>query len=242
MIKYLITVSYDGSKYMGLQKLKDETTVQGELETVLTRLEGKHVKVYSAGRTDRGVHALDQKCMFYLSKDIDPYRLRYYIDRSTSKYLFVKDCTYIDDEVFHPRFSVVSKTYKYIINTGLYDPINCDYVYNYNKKLDVNLMELATENLIGPHNYRAFVIGEHKTCDSIIDDINIEKKEEQIIIKIRGKAFYTYMVRNIVKVLVLIGEHKITIKDIEYMLATGKKIFEYSPAPPGGLYLEKVEY
>lgn len=242
MKKYIITISYDGSKYDGLQKLKNGHTIQGELESVLERLNEAPVKVSSSGRTDKGVHALDQRCTFELQKDIDSYRLRYYIDKMTTKYLYVKSCDYLEDENFHPRFSIKTKTYKYIINIGPYDPIKTDYVYNYNKDLDVDAMKEATREFLGPHNFRAFVVGPQKTCDSIIENIKIEKEKGDIIIRIQGKAFYTYMVRNIVSALILVGSNKLNSSDITEMLETGKKTIEYSPAPPGGLYLEKLEY
>ncbi len=241
-MKYLITISYDGSKYYGLQKLKEEVTVQGELERILERCNEDPVKVSSAGRTDRGVHAIDQKCTFELQKKITAYKLKGYLNRSTSKYLRILDCEIVKDENFHARFSVKKKTYKYIINTGEYDPIKADYVYNYNKELDMGKMVEASKYLLGPHSYKAFVTGKHETYDSIIDNITIAKNDNLIEIYIKGKAFYTYMVRNIVSSLILVGNGKIKPEDIKTMLDAEKKIIEYSPAPPGGLYLYKIEY
>ncbi len=242
MTKYLITISYDGSKYRGLQKLKGEHTIQGELEDILSKMNESPVKVVSSGRTDRGVHALEQVCTFDLSKPTTPYRLRYYIDRETSPYLHVKTCRVVEDENFHARFSVKKKTYKYLINTGPYDPIRADYVYNYNKPLDVESMQTASRLFLGPHNFRAFVVGKHENCNSILDDISIRKDEDLVEIRITGKAFYTYMVRYIVAGLILVGEGTIPSHQIETMLATGCKTLEFAPAPPGGLYLEKIEY
>lgn len=242
MTKYIITIAYDGSKYCGLQKLKNQKTVQGELERVLSNLEENTVKVYSSGRTDRGVHAEGQVCTFELEKNTTPYKLSYYINRSTSPYLHVKTCEETRDKNFHPRFSVKKKTYKYIINTGPYDPIRQDYVYNYNKQLDIDAMRKAADLLTGPHNYKAFVVGKHRTCESIVDSIYIMKNENIITVQITGKAFYTYMVRYIVSSLILIGSNTITTKDIEEMLLKGKRTIEFSPAPPNGLYLEKIEY
>lgn len=242
MTKYFITISYDGSKYEGLQKLKNAHTIQGELESVLSQCDEAAVKVVSSGRTDKGVHAINQTCSFELRKRIDAYKLKGYLNRSTSNYLYVKTCEIIDDEYFHARFSVKKKTYKYVINTGLYDPIKSDYVYNYNKPLDLSKMKEAARLLIGPHNYRAFVVGKHKSCDSIVDDITIEKSNDLVVVYIKGKAFYTYMVRNIVQVLVLIGEGSITLSDIENMLKMERKTIEYAPAPAGGLYLYEIEY
>jgi len=241
-MKYLITVSYDGSKYWGLQKLKGKKTVQGELEEVLSKLEGQKVQVKSAGRTDRGVHAIEQKCHFELQKEYDPYRLRYYSDRSTSKHLYIKSCEKIEDELFHARFSVKNKTYLYKINIGPYDPIKEDYIYNYNKPLNIEKMKEAAKILSGPHNFKSFVIGKHKTYESIIDYIEITKKNDTIEVEIKGKAFYTYMVRNIVAILILHGANEINLETIYEMIDNQKKPIEYSKVPAGGLYLKKIEY
>lgn len=241
-MKYLITISYDGSKYDGLQKLKNGKTVQGELESILSRCNESPVKVISSGRTDKGVHALNQVCTFNLNKEIDPYKLKGYINRSTSPALFVNSCEIINDEQFHARFSVKSKTYKYVINTGSYNPIENNYKYNFNKPLDTEKMSAISKLLIGTHNYHAFIVGKHNTYESTIYSIDITKDKTDVIIRIKGSAFYTYMVRNIVKVLILASNNIISEDDINCMLKTGKKIVEYSPAPPGGLYLETVEY
>ena len=242
-MKYLITVSYDGSKYWGLQKLKDKPTVQGELERILTKLNEKYVPVKCSGRTDRGVHALCQKCHFEIDKKTNPYRLRYYLNRASSPYLYIKDCTEINDENFHARFSVKSKTYLYKINTGEYDPIKCDYFYNYNKELDINLMKDAATLIEGEHDFKAFVCGKHKTYESIIDYIKIYRSDENTLeIEIKGKAFYTYMVRNIVSILILVGSKKIDNYIVKEMLEKKERVIEYSPAPACGLYLKKILY
>lgn len=242
MTDYIITISYDGSKYRGLQKLKEEKTVQGELESILSKLDRQPVKVISSGRTDRGVHALMQVCTFSLHRYVDPYRLRYYIDKSTSKYLYVKTCDYLTDKSFHPRFSVKSKTYKYVINTGAYDPILADYVHNYNKNLSIDKMKEASTYFLGTHNFRAFVVGPQKTCESTIFDITVDQEGEKLVIRISGVAFYTYMVRNIVTVLILVGSNQLGYPEIKKMLDYAKKTVEFAPAPPGGLYLETIEY
>lgn len=241
-MKYLITITYDGSKYNGLQKLKGKKTVQGELEDILSKLDEKPVSVKSAGRTDKGVHALNQKCHFELSKIITPYKLRYYLNRMSSKNLYIKDCTIVNDDNFHARFSVISKTYIYKINTQEYDAIQNNYIYNYNKELDLNLMKDCSKSFIGEHNYKAFVTGKHKTYNSKIDNISFKQEGKTIIIEIKGQAFYTYMVRNIVSILILVGSKKLTNTEVIQMLKTQKKIVEYSPSPPNGLYLKEVEY
>lgn len=241
-MKYLITISYDGSKYYGLQKLKNQKTVQGELEEILSKLNEQPVVVKASGRTDKGVHAINQKCHFILNKEITPYKLRYYINRMTNKNLYVKDCKIIDDKNFHARYSVKNKIYEYKINVGEYDAILNDYMYNYNKILDIKLMKKCAKLFLGFHNFKAFVIGSHKTYNSTIEKISIRKKNNIVLIEIKGHAFYTYMVRNIISVLILASEKKINKSDIQKMLNQKRKIVEYPPAPPSGLYLKEVEY
>ena len=241
-MKYLITVSYDGSKYWGLQKLKNKNTVQGELERVLSKMNDAPISVKASGRTDRGVHALEQKCHFELNKETTPYRLRYYLNRETSPYLYVKDCIQINDEDFHARFSVKSKKYLYKINTGEYNPILNDYLYNYNKPLNLELLKEAASLIEGPHNFKVFVTGKHKTYDSIIDYIKIKKNKNIIELEIKGKAFYTYMIRNIISILILYSEGKITKGQIEKMLDRQERVIEYAMVPANGLYLKEIKY
>lgn len=241
-MNYLITIEYDGSKFSGLQKLKNAKTVQGELESVLEKMEGEPVKVISSGRTDKGTHAYNQKCQFYLKKSTTPFRLRYYLNRSTSPYLYVKDCVIIEDESFHARFSVKEKTYLYRINTDVYSAIRNDYVYNYCKKIDKNKIDEAAKLLIGNHDFKAFVVGKHKTTISEIKNITTYFENQEFIIEVTGKAFYTYMVRNIVSILLLYNDEIIDKLQIAEMLKTGEKAIEYAPAPASGLYLKEIEY
>ena len=241
-MKYFISFSYDGSKYNGLQRLKNENTVQGELEKVLSKLDMNFVHVRCAGRTDKGVHAQDQKAHFILKRELTPFRLRYYINRMTSKYLYVKDCRVLTDNNFHARFSVKEKEYTYKINIGEYDPIMENYVYNLNKDLDIKKMIEAINLFKGIKNYKAFTTSDHSNFFCKINEINIEKKDYMIIISFRGKSFLTHMVRNIVSILILVGIGKIKTDDIKEMLKMGEKTFEYAPAPASGLYLTKVYY
>ena len=240
-MKYFLTVSYDGSKFNGLQKLKNEITVQGELEKVLTKLDNSFVQVKFAGRTDKGVHATNQKCHFELKTDLTPYRLRYYINRMTSKYLYVRNCEIINDDYFHARFSVKEKEYLYKINTGEYNPILNDYLYNYNKSLDIEKLREASNHFLGIHNFKMFTTGNQIKYDCKINKIEISSDKEIVIIKISGKSFLTYMVRNIISILILYSESQISLEEIDKML-DGKKILEYAKVPARGLYLNKIEY
>ena len=114
-MKYLITVSYDGSKYYGFQRLNDLPSIQKELEDALSVINKDRVEVKGSGRTDRGVHALGQRCHFEIKYDIPCDRLINAINSLLSNYVRVIDCIKADYD-FHARFNVKRKKYKYIIN------------------------------------------------------------------------------------------------------------------------------
>ena len=240
-MRYLITVSYDGSKFFGFQKLNKEKTIQKELETALSKINKNQVFVKGSGRTDRGVHAIGQMCHFDLDINISPERLKKAINSLLNDYIYVKKCVIVDNE-FHSRFLVKRKTYKYIINVGEYDPIKKDYIYNYCNKLNVEKMIEASKYLLGKHDYRVFVSGERDNYNSEIFDIKFEQINNYIIIRFIGKSFYRYMIRNLVGALMLVGRDKITINEFKSMIDSNITKYTYITVPANGLYLENVEY
>lgn len=239
-MKFLITVSYDGSEYYGFQRLNNYKTVQKELEDALSKINKKKVIIKGSGRTDRGVHAINQKCHFTLDINIPPERLKNALNSLVSNSLFVKDCTLVNDD-FHARFSVLKKHYKYLINIGEFNPIKDKYVYNYCKKLDITLMRKASKKLLGRKSFEAFVSGKRENYNSIIYKVRICKKNDIIFLDFIGKSFYKYMVRNIVGALILVGSHKISLEDFNDIVDS-KKTITYMTAPANGLYLFDVIY
>lgn len=240
-MKYLITISYDGSKYCGFQRLNDLPSVQKELEDAISIINKDRVDVKGSGRTDRGVHALGQRCHFELNYDIPCERLINAINSLLSNYVRVIDCVKVDND-FHARFNVKRKIYKYIINMGKYDVIKEDYLYNYCKKLNINNMKRASRSLLGKHSYKVFVSGDRDNYNSEIYDIKFKKDKDILIIEFIGKSFYRYMVRNIVGALILVGSGKITIDEFNNMVDNEETEYSYLTVPSNGLYLESVEY
>lgn len=240
-MKYRLSISYDGSKLYGFQRLKGKKTVQGELERVLTKINKTIVVIKGAGRTDRGVHAYDQSVSFDLNVDISPSRLISAINAAIDSSIHVNECYLVDDD-FHARFDVKTKTYEYVINMGEYDPIINDYVYNYNRNLNIKLMRRAASYLVGLHNYEAFTSGERESYNSIIYKISIKKDHELLRIRFKGKSFYRYMVRNMVGALILAGTGKMNPYGIKEMLDNHANIYNYVTVPANGLYLLNVKY
>lgn len=240
-MRYLISVSYNGSKFYGFQRLDKKRSVQLELEKVLSKLNKTVIYVKGAGRTDRGVHARDQKVHFDLSVDIPANRLVDAMNSMLSEDIRVNSAEIVS-ESFHARFDVKKKVYTYVINMGEYDPINNDLVYNYNRKLDVKAIKKASKYLLGINNYEAFTSGERDSYNSIIYNIKISKKKDLLYIKFEGKSFYRYMVRNMVGALMLVGTGKAKPIAIKEMIDSKNNKYNYMTVPANGLYLDKVMY
>lgn len=240
-MKYLASVSYNGGSFYGFQKLNKEKTVQGEIERVLTLLNKSEVFIKGAGRTDRYVHAKDQKIHFEIDFDISCNSLKKAMNSMLDDSIYINYIKEVSDD-FHARFNVKKKVYEYIINIGEYDPIINDHVYNYNKKLDIKAMKKASTKLIGAHSYKAFVSGYRDNYNSIIYNVNIKKRGNFIYMRFTGKSFYRYMVRNLVGALIMVGKQEISYKAIEEMINSGEKTYNYMTVPAQGLYLISIDY
>lgn len=237
---YLIRIAYDGSKFYGFQRLNKKISVQKVIEDALTIINKKKVVVKGAGRTDRGVHALDQCVSFKLDVSLTKEGLKKALNSLVEPYIYVKEVIEVD-ESFHARFNVVKKQYLYKINLGEYNPLLSDYVYQSKYKLDIEKMKEVAKLYIGVHDFTNFVSGERDNYDCIIYDINFDKKEDLLEIRFIGKSFYRYMVRNLVGMMIEVGRGKDNISKVKEMLEN-KKINPGYTAPASGLYLEKIEY
>jgi len=246
-VRYFITFSYDGSKYNGYQRQPRVKTIQGELEKALKQINaGKNVSVSASGRTDAGVHAYNQSAHFDLETEITCAKLKQALNSLISNDIYVKN-VYEASPDFHARFNVKAKEYIYKINMGNYNPIEKDYVFQYNKKLDIPEMERALKYLEGTHDFRSFVKIDEEKDDytrtivqtSLIRDV---KNVNQITISILGTGFMRYMVRNIVGMLIEIGEGKYKSEDIINILEMKDRTKAGICAPACGLYLKDVYY
>lgn len=245
-MRYLITFSYDGSKYKGYQKQPRSKTIQGEIEASLKKIANKEVPIYASGRTDALVHALNQKAHFDLDINITLDKLRKSLNSLTSDYIYIKKIEEVDSD-FHARFNVSAKEYIYKINMGEYNPIERDYVYQYNKRLDLAEMERAMKYLEGTHDFKSFSKADEEKDDfnrTIIQTnlIRNVKNVNQFTLSFLGTGFLRYQVRNMVGLLIEIGEGKRKSEDILDILEAKDRRKAGICAPAEGLYLKDVFY
>ncbi len=240
-MKYLISLSYDGSKFYGFQRLKDYNTVQKKLEEALTIINKKEVKIKGAGRTDRGVHAYDQKASFNLDIKIEALNLKKALNSLVEPYIYITNVTTVP-ETFHARFNTVKKEYIYKINLGEFNPFLENYTYQPNYKLNVKKMQKCAKLFLGVHDFHNFVAGSRDNYECIIFTIEFKKKNNILEIKFTGKSFYRYMVRNLVGAMLDVSSNRVSLKDIKEALDKPNIKKQFTTALPNGLYLNKIYY
>ena len=247
MQRYFITFSYDGTNFSGYQKQPRERTIQNELEKALKEInENKKVEVHASGRNDAKVHALNQKAHFDLDIKITKEKLKKALNSLLPEDIHIKNVEEVSDN-FHARYNAKGKEYIYKINMGEYNPLERNYVYQYNNRLDVTEIERAMKYLEGTHNFKSFTKTDEEKDDyvrtlsqtNLIRDL---KDVNKITLVFVGTGFLRYMVRNMVGTLIEVGEGKRKSEDIITILKEQNRAHAGKTAAPEGLYLKNVFY
>lgn len=239
-MRYLVNLSYDGSKFYGYQIQKGKVTVEGEIEKVLSKIFNQKINTIGASRTDREVHAINQYCHFDADK-MDLKRLTHSLNSMIDKSIYIKKILKVDDK-FHARFSVVKKEYVYKINMGEYNPIEKDYVLQYNKKIDKKLLDEFIFKMSGIHNFKSFTSDKDK--DNYQRDLTLTYKIQNNILYLTFKSsgFLRYMIRNIVGLLLDINDNKKSLSDIDKIFKSENRCSCGKCASGCGLYLKDIYY
>ena len=243
-MRYLIKFSYDGTNYSGFQKQKGLNTIEEKIEEALTKINnGKKTTITATGRTDKGVHALCQYGHADIDVNINEKKLKRAMNSNLPDDIHVIETKEVEND-FHARYNVKEKEYKYFINIGEYNPIERNYIYQYNYELNIDKMKKAIKFYEGEHDFRSFVTDnkEKENCVRTITYTNIELKDNTIIITFRGNGFLRYQVRNMVGLLIKIGENKISPDSVEKIIECKDRTKASKTAPAEGLYLTKVIY
>ena len=243
-MRFLLKFSYDGSSYCGFQTQPNLETIQEKMEQALTKINNnKKTLLVATGRTDKGVHALCQYGHADINVNITEKKLKRAMNSNLPEDIHIIETKIVDDN-FHARYNVTSKEYKYYINLGEYNPIDRNYIFQYNYDLNIEEMKKAIKVFLGTHDFRAFVTDskEKENCIRTITNAVIEKEKDLLVITFEGNGFLRYQVRNMVGALISVGENKISTKDVEKILESKDRTIFGKTAPAQGLYLTKVMY
>lgn len=243
-MRYRINFSYDGTNFHGYQLQPNLRTVQQCLEKAVSYLNRQtYTSVQSSGRTDKGVHALNQVAHFDLEIDTTLDKIKRGLNSNLPEDIHVIKVSKVSDD-FHARFSAKKKEYVYRINVGEYNPMERNYVYQYNRQLDTNLMKEAIKYFEGTHDFTSFVSSEDERENKVRTIIKTDIKEKKDVIEISFQAdgFMKYQVRNMVGLLIAIGNHKKEVSDVEKIIKAKDRTKSVKTAAAEGLYLKKVWY
>ena len=239
-----LIIEYDGKSFNGWQKQPTKLNIQGEIEKAIEEITGEKVDLTASGRTDAGVHSLGQTANFKTDSQIPIEKIAKAINSKLKKSIVIKSAEEVDEK-FHSRYSVKSKTYRYIINnsengTAIYRGLE----YHIPMKLDVKKMQEAVKFFEGEHDFKGFKASGTSSKSSIrtIYKGEVKQEGERIIIEVTGNGFLYNMVRIIAGTLVDVGLEKIKPEGIPEIIESKDRTKAGKTLPPHGLYLLKVEY
>lgn len=240
-----LTIQYDGTKYRGWQRLSSTSeTIQGKIESVLSKMTGEKIQIIGSGRTDAGVHAQNQVANFLTSCDFSTDKILNYCYDYLPEDIVVKNVEEVPER-FHARYNVKSKTYTYYIcNDKVRDVFTRKYSYHTNHVLDIPAMKEAASYLLGTHDFKSFTNLKSKKKSTIktIKDITIIKDNSNISISFTGDGFLYNMIRILVGTLLEVGMLNIKPSDVKNILDAKDRVAAGEAVLAKGLFLMNVEY
>lgn len=243
-MKIALGIEYAGCNYYGWQKQDISPTIQEVLETALSEIADEHIRVVCAGRTDTGVHALQQVVHFETSSQRE---LRAWVLGTNTKLpkdIAVTWVLNIDND-FHARFSAENRTYQYIILNRRARPAIFNGLVTWEcRELDFERMKQASQCLIGEHDFTSYraVACQANTAVRTIHKLEINKLDDWFVITLCANAFLHHMVRNIAGVLMAIAMGKEEVSWAAEVLAAKDRTAGGITARPDGLYLANIKY
>ena len=246
MDKYHIKIEYDGSKFVGWQYQNNGISVQEVLQKAFFKFLKEKVSVNASGRTDAGVHAIEQSAHIELkkkiiNKEVFLNSINFYLKKYPVSVLSIKK----KENTFHARYSAKERTYKYIIlNRNSPSPLNKNRAWFIKKKLDINLIKKALKILNGTHDFSTFRASscQAKSAIRTLDSATFKKLGEIIEITFSSKSFLQQQVRSMVGAIKYVGEKKWTLEQFKNNFKSKRRVNCAPPAPTCGLYLKKVKY
>ena len=246
MFRYQILIEYAGTSFIGWQVQTKGKTIQGLIQKKISNLLNEKIVVTGSGRTDTGVHAIEQSAHFDSIKKIQNLNkffksINYFLNKHEIAILKIKK----KNMNFHARFSAKERTYKYIIFNQSSKPILQNkrgwFVI---KKLELEIMKKAAKKLIGTHDFSTFRASgcNAKSPIKSIKSIKIKKIKNKIEFEFRSQSFLKQQVRSMVGCLKYIGEKKWTVKKFTSVIKSKNRNLCAPPAPAEGLFLQRVLY
>jgi len=246
MFRYQILIEYVGTNFKGWQIQKKGKTIQGLIQKNISLLLKEKIVLFGSGRTDTGVHAIEQSAHFDCKNKIEN---KDKFLKSINHFLNFDGVSIIDvkkrNKNFHARFSAKMRIYKYIIINRLSGPvIEKNRCWHIMKELDLNLIKKGAKKLIGTRDFSTF---RASTCNAkspikTMKLIKVKSSKKLIEIEFRSQSFLQNQVRSMVGCLKYLGEKKWSLNKFEDVMKSKKRALCAPPAPASGLFLVRVIY
>jgi len=247
MHRYQILIEYVGTNFIGWQIQSKGQSVQKLIQIKISKLLKEKINLIGSGRTDSGVHAIEQSAHFDCKKKIENLSkflqsINYFLNKKLISITNIKKRSLN----FHARFSAKQRIYTYIIFNRISKPsIEKNRGWHIRKKLDLKLMKKGAKKLLGRKDFSAF---RSSSCNAkspikTMKSIKIKEVKNKIQIQFKSQSFLQQQVRSMVGSLKYLAEKKWNLKKFERIFKSKKRILNNAPpAPAHGLFLEKVIY
>jgi tRNA pseudouridine38-40 synthase len=243
MARFRMSIEYVGTRYRGWQIQKNARTIQGELHEAVRKVSDRtDFETYGSGRTDAGVHALDQVAHLDLETRLAPEALRRALNDELPADINVRSAAKVPRQ-FHARHNAVARSYLYQISrrrTAFAKP----FVWWIKDSLDARRMQEAAALLEGMHDFRSFAEDDPSKTSTrvLVNRVEVAEDGDLILIRLRASHFLWKMVRRVVGVLAEVGRGSLRREDVERFLREASDEPAPTTAPPSGLFLERVFY
>lgn len=241
--RYFLNLSYKGTHYQGWQIQPNQRTVQGEIEKVLTQLNrNRPVELTGCGRTDTGVHARNYYAHFDSSESFEPGQLRFKMNTMLPPDIAIKQVWLVKEDL-HARFSAISRTYEYRINTNK-DPFLAETSWHYNLPLDTLKIREACDIIARHTDFECFskVNTDVSNFHCTIHHIDWQTTNDGHIFIISANRFLRNMVRAVTGTLLDVGTGKILPADLYAILESRNRGMAGTSVPAHGLNLVRIDY
>ena len=242
-VRLKLIIEYAGTRYSGWQVQKNARTVQGEVERAVTEATGvRQFELYGSGRTDAGVHALEQVAHLDIDTSLPPEVLRRHINDALPSDINVLRADRVRHR-FHARHDAKARSYLYHVarrRTAFAKP----FVWWVKDDLDIDRMRSAASLFVGFHDFQSFSDDDplEKSTQVQVDALEIHEEGDLIVIRIDGSHFIWKMVRRLVGVLVEVGRGGLDAASVTAMLSERSDLPARLTAPASGLFLARVYY
>ena len=246
MCRYQILIEYVGTNFIGWQIQLKGKSIQKLIQTKISKLLKEKITLVGSGRTDSGVHAIEQSAHFDCNKKILNLEkflrsINYFVNDKSISIRTIKKRSL----KFHARFSAKKRIYRYVIfNQSSKPSIDKNRGWHISKKLDLRLMKLGAKKLLGTNDFSTFRASSCNARSPIktMELIQIKSKKNKIEIKFTSQSFLQQQVRSMVGCLKYLAEKKWDLQKFEFIFKSKKRNLCAPPAPAHGLFLEKVIY